>query len=137
MDRVTTFLQDIVSYNKEQAIGDDRHNILTIAMHQFDTDLDGALAWVCQYHEEVKARFLEGLKRVPSFGPKVDRQLEEYILHLANWPRANDCWNFESGRYFGSKGLEIQKTRCVPLLPKVQNDPTLRREQVVVPLVDL
>ncbi|KZT23360.1 terpenoid synthase [Neolentinus lepideus HHB14362 ss-1] len=128
---------DIASYNKEQANGDDRHNILTIVMHQLNTDFAGAMKWVCEYHEEVEAKFLDGLKRVPSFGPAVDKELGEYILHLANWPRCNDCWNFESGRYFGKKGLEIQKSRVVPLMPKVQLDPTLKTNQVVVPLVDL
>ncbi|KAJ7110784.1 isoprenoid synthase domain-containing protein [Mycena crocata] len=128
---------DIASYNKEQSVGDDRHNILTIVMHQFNIDLHAAMAWVVDYHEEVETRFLDGLKRVPSFGPKVDRQLREYIEHLANWPRCNDCWNFESGRYFGNKGWEIKKTRYVPLLPKAELDRTLKRENVVVPLVEL
>ncbi|KAJ7137759.1 isoprenoid synthase domain-containing protein [Mycena epipterygia] len=128
---------DIASYNKEQSVGDDRHNILTIVMHQFNLDLYGAMAWVVDYHEEVETRFLDALKRVPSFGPEVDSQLHEYIEHLANWPRCNDCWNFESGRYFGKNGLEFQKTRYVPLLPKVDMDRTLKRENVVVPLVPL
>ncbi|EED81950.1 predicted protein [Postia placenta Mad-698-R] len=128
---------DLASYNKEQATGDDRHNILTVVMQQFNTDLEGAIAWVVNYHEDVEIKFLDGMKRLPSFGPTVDKELEEYVLALAIWPRTNDCWNFESGRYFGSKGLEFQKTRYVPLLPKVKNDSTLKREQVVVPLVDL
>lgn len=127
---------DIASYNKEQATGDDRHNILTIAMHQFRCDFDAAMVWVANYHKEVEMRFLDALKRVPSWGPKVDKDVAVYIEHLANWPRCNDCWNFESGRYFGSKGLEYQKTRLVPMLPKRKQDPTLRREQVDVPLVD-
>jgi len=127
---------DIASYNKEQANGDDRHNILTIAMKQFNTDFKGAMNWVTQYHEDVEARFLDGLKRVPSFNPELDAQVQEYIEHLANWPRCNDCWNFESGRYFGKMGREIQKTRYVPLLPKVNHDPTLRKEDVAVPLVE-
>ena len=127
---------DIASYNKEQATGDDRHNILTIAMHQFNCDFDAAMDWVANYHKEVETRFLDTLKRVPSWGPEVDRQLAVYIEHLANWPRCNDCWNFESGRYFGNKGLEYQKTRLVPMLPKRPQNPLLRRDQVEVPLVE-
>ncbi|RPD67494.1 terpenoid synthase [Lentinus tigrinus ALCF2SS1-7] len=127
---------DIASYNKEQATGDDRHNILTIAMHQFNTDFDSAMDWVANYHKEVEMRFLDALKRVPSWGPEVDKQVAVYIEHLANWPRCNDCWNFESGRYFGSRGREYQKTRLVPMLPKRPQNPNLRRENVEVPLVD-
>jgi len=105
-------------------------------MHQFNLDLDGAMDWVVEYHQEVETRFLDGLKRVPSWGPEIDKNMEEYIYGLANWPRCNDCWNFESGRYFGKHGLEFQKTRWVPLLPKVVDDPNAkaRRENVVVPL---
>ncbi|KAG6825478.1 hypothetical protein H0H92_003608 [Tricholoma furcatifolium] len=129
---------DIASYNKEQAVGDDRHNILTVAMRQFDIDFQGAMDWVVNYGKEVEMKFLDGLKRVPSWGPEIDQQMKQYLYGLANWPRANDSWNFESGRYFGSKGREIQKTRRVPLLPKITsgNDTTLRREKVVVPFID-
>ena len=130
--------QDLASYNKEQATGDDQHNILTIVMNQFGFTLDEALKWTADYHEEVEARFLDGMKRLPSFGPDVDPQLQQFIQAIAMWPRTNDCWNFESGRYFGSKGLEIQKTRIVPIMPKVvDNHRSLRRENVGVPLVDL
>ncbi|OSX64651.1 hypothetical protein POSPLADRAFT_1133971 [Postia placenta MAD-698-R-SB12] len=128
--------EDIVSYNKEQSTGDDRHNILTIVMHQFNIDLEAAMAWVASYHKDVENKFLDGMKELPSFGPVVDKELEEYILALAIWPRTNDCWAFESGRYFGSKGLQVQKTRYVPLLPKVKTDPTLKQEQAVS-VVDL
>ncbi|KZT64788.1 terpenoid synthase [Daedalea quercina L-15889] len=129
---------DLASYNKEQATGDDQHNILTIVMQQYGFTLDEALQWTANYHEDVEARFLDGMKKIPSFGPDVDPQLHEFIEAIALWPRTNDCWNFESGRYFGSKGLEIQKTRIVPILPKVVgNHRSLRRQDVVVPLVNL
>lgn len=131
--------QDIASYNKEQATGDDRHNILTVAMHDLQTDFEGALEWVVNYHAEVETKFLDGLKRVPSWGREIDGQLERYQQGLANWPRCNDCWNFESGRYFGNKGLEIQKTRRVTLLPRAvfpSRDTLLRQKNVIIPLVE-
>ncbi|RPD81425.1 terpenoid synthase [Lentinus tigrinus ALCF2SS1-7] len=127
---------DIASYNKEQATGDDRHNILTIAMHQFNMSLDSAINWVANHHKEVEMRFLDALERVPSWGPAVDKQVAVYIDQLGTWPRSNYCWAFESGRYFGSKGREYQKTRLVPMLPKQPQNPNLRRENVEVLLVD-
>jgi hypothetical protein len=108
-------------------------------MHQHDTNFEGAMDWVVNYHTEVETKFLDALKRVPSWGRHMDRQVQQYIYGLANWPRCNDCWNFESGRYFGSRGLDIQRTRVVPLLPKstmAHENPCLRRENVVIPLVD-
>ncbi|KAI0727260.1 isoprenoid synthase domain-containing protein [Fomitopsis betulina] len=79
-----------------------------ILLDNFGYTLDEALKWTANRHEEVQARFLDGMKRLPSFGPDVDPRLQQYIQAIATGPRANDCWNFESGRYFGSKGLEIQ-----------------------------
>lgn len=105
-------------------------------MHQFNIDLEAAMAWVASYHKGVENKFLDGMRKLPSFGPAVDRELQEYVLALAIFPRANDCWSFESGRYFGTKGLQVQKTRYVPLLPKVRTDPTLKQRQVVVSVVD-
>lgn len=129
--------QDIYSYNKEQATGDDQYNIITIVMNQYGYTLDEAMKWTANCHEEVEARFMKGMKELPYFGPEVDPQLQQFIQALALWPRANDCWSFESGRYFGSRGLEIQKTRTVPTMPKVvDNRQSLRRENVVIPLID-
>ena len=116
------FEQDLASYNREQAYGNDRHNILTVVMHQHGYDLDEAVKWAFEYHRERKAHFIDKMNRVPSFGSKVDEQIKVYLSGVALMPRSNYCWNFESGRYFGDKGLEIQKTRRVPLLPKVVSD---------------
>ena len=99
-------------------MGDDRHNILTVVMHELNTDLEGAIQWVVDYHVEVETKFLDGLKRVPSWGPIIDPQIQIYIYGLANWPRCNDCWNFESGRYFGRDGRRVKEERVVELLPK-------------------
>ncbi|EJD04763.1 terpenoid synthase [Fomitiporia mediterranea MF3/22] len=133
------FDNDIYSYNKEQAVGDDLSNIITIVMHEFSTDLEGAINKVVQLHAQTVKEFLDGLKKVPSWGPEIDCQVQQYLYGLANWVRANDCWTFECGRYFGNKGLEIQNKRVVQLLPKVappRQDTSLRRENVAVPLVE-
>ena len=94
------------------------HNVLTIVMRQFCLTLPDAMKWAVAYHEEIKKQFLDAMKRVPTWGNDIDEQIVVYVEHLAGWPRGNDCWNFESERYFGSKGLEVQKTRYVKLLPR-------------------
>ena len=88
-------------------------------MHQMKLDLDGAMNWVADYHSELEKKFLDGLKKVPSWGEEIDLQVQQYLNGIAIWPRSNDCWRFESDRYFGDKGLEYQRTRLVPLLPRV------------------
>ncbi|KAF7346245.1 Terpenoid synthase [Mycena sanguinolenta] len=112
------FDNDICSYNKEQAAGDDLHNILTIVMKEKNVSLEGALAWVAQHHKDAAQAFLENWKSLPHWSPEIDSQVEEYIHGIGHWVRANDCWNFESGRYFGRDGLEIQKHRTVRLAAK-------------------
>ncbi|TCD62382.1 terpene cyclase [Steccherinum ochraceum] len=125
---------DIMSYNREQAMGDDRYNLIAVAMRQFQLDFDGAVDWAVQYHSELQAKFLAALHRVPTFGDaKIDREVAEYVRGLGNWPRCNDCWSFEGERYFGDKGLEYKETRLVPLLPKVvksENGPGRRKGEV-------
>ena len=91
-------------------------------MRQFEIGFDEAMDWVVKFHAEIEESFTATLKHLPSFGPDVDPHLHTYLYGLANWPRANDCWNFEGGRYFGSKGREYQRTRMVPLLPKVTKE---------------
>ncbi|EJF60917.1 terpenoid synthase [Dichomitus squalens LYAD-421 SS1] len=122
---------DLASYNKEQATGNDQHNIVTIVMHHLKLDLDATVDWAADYHKQVQRRFLDTLKRVPSFGPAVDADLQSYMTQIAIWPQGNYCWNFESGRYFGSHGAEYQRTRRVPLLPK-----RVQQRDANVPLVE-
>ncbi|EJD08331.1 terpenoid synthase [Fomitiporia mediterranea MF3/22] len=136
---MSDYIADLIGLGNEQATDDDRHNIVTVVMHELNVGLDAAMQWVLNFHRETEAKFLDAVKRVPSFGPEIDRQVKHCVNGLANWPRGSDCWNFESGRYFGSKGLEVQKSREVALLPKVEKptkDGSLRRENVVVPLIE-
>ena len=108
----------MISYNIEQARGDN-HNIVTIVMHHNKTDIQGAMDWVYQYHKEVQAEFMDIYEnKIPKFGEPVDTELAQYVDGIGNWVRANVGWSYESGRYFGKKGKEIQKTRWVTLLPK-------------------
>jgi Delta6-protoilludene synthase len=108
-----------VSYNIEQARGDDTHNILTVVMRELKIDLEASLTWVCEYHEQLERKFYECCDKIPRWGEPIDSEVARYCEGLGNWVRANDQWSFESGRYFGKRGLEIMKSRWVTLMPKV------------------
>lgn len=123
---------DLASYNREQGTGDENHNLVTAIMFELGLDRSGAMAWAAAYHTEIEARFINGLLKLPSWGAKLDAQLKEYLNGIANWARANYCWSYESQRYFGSRGGEIEKTRLVPLLLKARRDPKLREQDIVV-----
>ena len=129
----------MLSYNKEQATGDDRHNIVTIVMREYGLNLPEAMDWVAKYHGKLQAKFIDDIAKLPSWGKEIDEQVAEYInCGLARWPRANYWWTFECGRYFGSKGLEYQKSRYVPLLPKtnLKKNRSSEKNDIVVPLID-
>ncbi|ETW81359.1 hypothetical protein HETIRDRAFT_51706 [Heterobasidion irregulare TC 32-1] len=113
---------DMLSYNVEQARGDDAHNIVTVVMNQLKTDIAGAMTWVEGYHKELERKFNEHFDKVPQWGGLIDVQVALYMNGVGNSVRANDQWCFESKRYFGNKGLEILKTRYVTLMPKTHAD---------------
>ncbi|KZT22781.1 terpenoid synthase [Neolentinus lepideus HHB14362 ss-1] len=109
---------DMYSYNIEQAKDDDGHNIVTVVMHEKNTDVQWALHWVGQYYRRITTQFLQDKKMLPSWGNDIDSQVERYVDGLGNWARGHDQWCFETERYFGKEGQEIQKERWIEMLPK-------------------
>ncbi|KAG1902830.1 terpenoid synthase [Suillus fuscotomentosus] len=97
---------DMASYNREQATGDENHNLITAIMLELGLDRSGAMAWAARYHTQVGKQFMDGLA--------------QYLDGMAAWARANHCWSYESQRYFGTEGTNIQQSRLVPLLPKIK-----------------
>lgn len=110
-------LQDIDSYAMEKSRGLELHNSVELVMKERDLDIQGAIDWLERYAAGVHAGFLDNVAQLPSWGEETDKKVKVYVNGLAQWIRGNDDWTFESGRYFGSKGLEIQKTRVMTLLP--------------------
>ncbi|KDR71607.1 hypothetical protein GALMADRAFT_143861 [Galerina marginata CBS 339.88] len=108
---------DIDSYAMEKARGLELHNSVELVMLEQNLDIQGAINWLERYAAGVHAEFLDNVAKMPSWGKDADRRVKLYIDGIAQWVRGNDDWTFESGRYFGSKGLEIQKTRLMSLLP--------------------
>jgi len=112
---------DMYSYNVEQARGCDSHNIIAVVMKEKGMDLDGALTWIAVSYEQVLSKFQAQRRVLPSWGPAIDPAVNDYVDRLCFWVRGHDCWSFESERYFGTKGVEIQGLRLMTLLPKVKN----------------
>ncbi|KAK7451208.1 hypothetical protein VKT23_012544 [Stygiomarasmius scandens] len=110
---------DLCSYNVEQSRGDHGHNLVTVVINQFQLDVQKALNWIGNLHDGLANQFLEAWKEIPTYGGPIDREIRTYADGLGNWVRGNDSWSFESDRYFGKEGLEIEKTRKVKLLPKL------------------
>ena len=89
-------------------------------MNEKGVDLDGALDWLAEYHEEVLSEFQAQYRALASWGPAIDFRVKKYVERLACFIRGIDCWAFETERYFGKNGRDIQRRRIVYLLPKAE-----------------
>jgi hypothetical protein len=88
----------MISYDKEQAAGNEDHNMVNTTMLELGLDIGGAMAWATHYHAEVQKRFIDGLAKVSSWGPSIDVLGKEYLDGIAMFARANRYWHYESHR---------------------------------------
>ena len=117
-DAIAQSIQDIYSFNVEQARGDP-HNLIIAIMHDLGVNMDDAFQWAADYCKELTTNFLRIYQKgLPSFGPEIDPQVKAYFEGLGNWTRGLDAWSFESARYFGKKGEEVRVSRKVEFLAK-------------------
>jgi len=89
-------------------------------MNEKGIDLDNALDWVAEYHEQILSEFQSQYQALPSWDPATDLRVKTYVERLAFFMRGIDCWAFETERYFGTKGRDIREKRIVDLLPKAE-----------------
>lgn len=119
------------SYSLERARGLDGHNILTCIMHEHSLGLQDALDWLDGYAKTTIAKFLADRADLPSFGSAdTDAAVVEYIDRMARCVRGYDSWSYETVRYYGDRGLEVQQSRKITLMPKQTGYVT--REELVV-----
>ena len=90
-------------------------------MHQFNVDVQEAFDKIGKWRQELTDQFLAAYGKLPSWGPEIDAEVQRYVDGMGNWVRGNSAWSFESERYFGLDGPEIEKTRRVVLRPQVPN----------------
>ncbi|KAM7196900.1 terpene cyclase [Naviculisporaceae sp. PSN 640] len=111
---------DLLSYNVEQARGDEAHNLVKVVMNQFGLGVQESLHYVGSYHRKVMDEFLRVYKNIPAVF-QGDKAIERYAWGVANWVRANWQWSWETKRYFpnidGLQALE-QNGGIIPLIPK-------------------
>jgi hypothetical protein len=82
-----------------QARDDDLHNIVTLAMHELNMNLDQSLRWVGDLHDQLVDSFLWTAKAIPSSGDaELDGNVMAYVNALGNCVRAHDSWCFEVRR---------------------------------------
>ena len=109
--------QDLFSYNVEQSKGD-THNMISVVMNEEGLDLQTAVDFVGTMCKQSIDRFNHDRANLPSWGPKIDRDVAIYVDGLAKWIVGSLHWSFESERYFGKMGRAVKATRVVNLLPR-------------------
>ena len=130
-------MQDILSYNREQATGLGNFNYLTVVMHEHKLDRDGATQWLIARATTLEQQYTDLLRQLDDLqiGPAQGGALAEYYTHVGQLRRASYAWSFECERYFGVRGAEFEKTGRVPIIPQ-QRDRELTQERVDVMLIE-
>jgi hypothetical protein len=113
--------QDILSYNKEQAAGDDEHNLITVVMKEQNRDVQEAIDWAGELYDGMLGQFNSLYLQCPRWGGPIDLDFQLYLSGMAQWVVGVIQWSYESERYFGKRGVEIKQARCLYLLPKIQD----------------
>ena len=110
--------QDIYSYDLEQSRGLEGNNILTVLMATNSSNLQEAADRAGVLFGDLMNRFIAERKKLPSWGPDLDRDVSRYVDAIGGWVVGNLCWSFESRRYFGSSNEDVKRTRIVKLRPR-------------------
>ena len=115
-------LQDLYSYNMEQARGVAGNNLITVFMETQGLTLQEAADRCGEMFRSVIQRFLEYKKEVIArpfssrgYSPDVDRKVMVGIESMERMVVGYMGYSFDSPRYFGNEGKEILKTRLVRL----------------------
>ena len=124
--------QDMHSYALEHARGLDGHNVITAIMHEHSVDLQGAFYWLSGYGSKTVSRFLHDRHNLPSWGSDIDKAVNEYIDRMARCVRGYDAWSYETNRYYGKNGLEVQKSRKIMLQHRELEMGYITRDQLLI-----
>jgi alpha-muurolene/germacrene-A/gamma-muurolene synthase len=114
---LTKRVQDIFSYNVEQARGD-THNMICVFMVHDGLTLQQAVDRVGELCAQTIDEFVENQARVPSWGGDIDKYVKLYVDGLQAWISGSLNWSFMTKRYFGDDGALVKATRIVDLLPQ-------------------
>ena len=90
------------------------------------------MKWLEEFGRHRVATFLNGIEELPSWGPKIDGKVRQYIDNIGYLVRGTDTWCYESERYWGRKGKEIQTTRVVTIWPGKSQEGLLTKKELEV-----
>ena len=112
-------MQDIYSYNKEQAGGHAANNLITVVQKERGVGLQEAMDIAGKFFTDYVEEFNMWEEKLPSWGPEIDAGVSEYVKGMGACVRGYIEWSLTGPRYFGSSTEEVRKTRRVLLRPRV------------------
>ena len=82
---------------KEQA-DNDYQNLVVCVMLQHKTDVQGAIDIITGMLAQRVADYANLKKRLPSFGPEIDGELQRYLTAIENYTQGTVVWYYDSPR---------------------------------------
>lgn len=92
--------------------------MIPVVINEQGLDLQSAVDFVGDLCKQSIDRFNDDRNNLPSWGAKIDKDVNIYVNGLANWIVGSLHWSFESERYFGKGGKDVKASRVVTLLPR-------------------
>ncbi|KAF4568086.1 terpene cyclase [Pleurotus pulmonarius] len=113
---MTILANDVYSWNVEQCRGEDRHNLVAVAMREKGLSVQEAMDYVGTIYAGIRDKYVKEFNELPQFPEKHDKLVKDYCWHMGNWVTTNIKWSHFGERYFGKKGREILKHRTVEVM---------------------
>lgn len=95
---IVGWANDICTFEKEMEQGE-LHNLVLVLKRSQNLSLQEAVNRAVYIHDTEVRAFNYMQKQVPSFGPLIDAQVNEFIAMLRSWIRGHLDWAQETGRY--------------------------------------
>ncbi|QRV91530.1 terpene synthase [Ceratobasidium sp. AG-Ba] len=115
---ILTWANDVYSFPIEQARGDTQ-NLVFITMWDKQLDLEGAMEYVDQLTRRRTQDYVEAKKKLRSFGPELDAQIQLYIQGIEYWVQGSIDWTFMTPRYFGAEVENVRDTGVVDIMAPI------------------
>jgi hypothetical protein len=118
------------SYPIELARGIAFHNIVSSIIQEHELSVPEAMRWLENFGKDRIKVFMDGVEKLPSWGTEIDQNVRQYIDCIGYLVRGADAWSYESERYWGKKGEEVQRTRVVTIFPEESQEGLVTKEEL-------
>jgi len=116
------WLNDLFSYDMEQAKGQGGANAVTVVMKSRGNDLQSAVDFIAGFCEALSFQFLESQNSLQFHSdPVFSQDSVRFLEALGDWVRGSSEWSFITERYFGKENDKVKKTRIVELTVPFEN----------------